>query len=240
MIRNNFSPPTVEEALDAVQDATLKMLNKANIGEIQSFDPATQTATIQIQIKRIDSIDLNGTVIYRDVPLLASCPVMVLFGGTGHLTFPITKGDPCLVIFNDREIDQWFASGTAQRPISQRVHDIADGIALVGINSLKTSIQNYLTTGIRLALGGDKIEITAGQIASLAALFLHTGNMKITGNLEVDGNLSIEGVVHGSGGTISIDDNLVQTPGRTLAAGNGATGTFTIVTVVDGIVTGGS
>lgn len=234
MIRNTFGRPTMDDVLNNLQDETLTTMNKANIGVIQSFDAPTQTATIQIQIKRIDSIALDGSVVYADVPVLANCPVFILFGGAGHLTFPIAKGDSCLVIFNDREIDQWFASGTPQRPITQRVHDIADGIALVGINSLKTLIANYLANGIRLALGADKIEITPAQIASFAALFKHTGNMQVTGGLQVDGTMT------GNGGTINVGDDFIQEPGKVLSAGNGATGTFSTVTVVDGIVVSGT
>jgi len=64
--------------------------------------------------------------------------------------------------------------------------------------------------------------------------------MEIDGNLTVRENMTIEGTTYGNGGDWNIDANIQQSSGRSIHAGNGANGTFNIVTVVDGIVTGGS
>lgn len=255
---NIFNRPQLDDVLQAVKDDVLATINKINIGIIQNFFPEDQTAEIQIAIKRISSISLEGVVTYKEVPLLVDCPTIILSGGAGALTFPISQGDECLVLFNDREIDNWFAYGGVQTTITQRVHHISDGIALVGLRSIKNLIEDYLANGIRLALGTDRIEITPALIASFAALFQHSGAMKITGTLEVDGNvdmkanatvegnlivdgdMTVDGQMKGTGGTINIADNLVQAAGKTLSAGNGVTGTFSTVTVVNGIVTGGT
>lgn len=232
MIRNIFTEPTLRDLMQNVKDDVSSSINCINIGKIISFNSAIQTAVVQIQIKRIDSIKTDGTVLYKQVPLLFDCPVVVMFGGGASLTFPISAGDSCLVLFNDREIDNWFATGQQSVVNTQRTHSISDGIALVGINSLQSAIQNYLTAGIRLAFNPNtKIELTSGQIASLATLWAHTGNMKITGNLELDGTMS------SAGGTTTATNPISATQ---LHAGNGATGTFNIVTVVDGIVTSGT
>jgi hypothetical protein len=129
-------------------------LNCIQIGKIQEFNSTTQTATIEIQFKRV----LRDR--FEDYPLLLDCPVVVINGGSGKLTMPIAKGDNCIVLFCDRCIDDWFTSGTKQPPRVYRTHDINDGFALVGINHLQSLITNYLVNGVELSYNGGGIKIT--------------------------------------------------------------------------------
>lgn len=265
MSLKKIHPPTLTDVLESNKKDILTTLNCIQIGEIVSFDALTQTASIKIVLKKVISVTPQGVETYQENPtLILKCPVITLFGGTSFISLPIQPGDNCVLLFNDREIDNWFVNGGIQVPNTARTHDASDAIAIVGIHSLQQSIATYLTNGIRLSYGGGsaKIDLQENAINSLATLFLHTGNMQITGTLEVEddvtldqdldvkgdttveGNLIVLGDVVGTGGTITIGDN-VAAPGKTisaghLSAGDGATGTYTIVTVVNGIVTSGS
>lgn len=235
------SPPDLADLLQRAQRDSSLNLNCCQIGIIESFNPADQTATVQVAIKQIERIENDGTRILREFPLLIKCPVFHLYGGNSYITMPITAGDNCILLFNDREIDNWFLNGGVQAPTSLRAHDVSDAIALVGIRSLQNSIANYLTNGVRVQYdGGSKIDLTSDLIESIAALFLHNGDMEVTGDLTVNQNLAVLGVVEGNGGTLTFNANLVQTGAQEIHAGNGANGTFNVVTVVDGIVISGS
>jgi hypothetical protein len=78
----------------------------------------------------------NGAIV--DYPTLDDCPVFTLSGGTSFVSCPIASGDNCLVLFNDRNMDNWYLSGTTTVPDSPRLHSIADGIVLVGINPISS------------------------------------------------------------------------------------------------------
>ena len=242
------------DLLKSLKKEIFAEMNCVNVGIIEAFDPATQTATIQIALKSIQDVEADGTRIIKERPLLLECPVMVLSGGASHLTMPIVKGDSCIVLFNDREIDNWFTSGGQQTPTSYRKHDIADGLAIVGIRNIQNAIDDYLVNGTRWRYNSTtQIDITDALIESTATLFKQNGNSQVTGDSQIDGSETVEidllvkggmtilGNVSGNGGTITLDANLIQTAGKTISAANGATGTFTnSVTVVDGIVTGGT
>jgi hypothetical protein len=140
-------------------------INCATLGTIDSFDSLTQSASIRINYKRVvkeinasgDNASSNRVV---DYPLLVNCPVVFLQGGSGYLTFPIESGDPCLVLFCDRDIDNWFEYGTTeQTPNSERMHDLSDGIALVGIRSKMNPLLLYKTDGVKLAYGFCSVEL---------------------------------------------------------------------------------
>jgi len=110
-------------------------LNCVQIGTIEAYDPITNSASISINFKR--KLPTGDTL---DYPLLVQCPVFILSGGGTRITFPILKGDQCIILFNDRDIDNWFYQGSVDVPATARAHNISDGIALVGINNLTTAI----------------------------------------------------------------------------------------------------
>lgn len=239
----NPNAPDLPAILEEHKRDVQKSINCVQVGIIQAFDATKQKATVRLALKQITSIDGKGNKTFTEYPLLIDCPVMVLFGGVDFMSMPIASGDNCIVLFNDREFDNWFTNGGVQAPTTARTHDISDGIALVGIRPLTNSIATYLTNGIRLSHGGgsSRVDLTDALVTSVAALFYHHGDMRISEDLQVDGNLTVLGDTFGNGSSnMNLKANLIQQAGKSIHAGNGANGTFNIVTVVDGIVISGS
>jgi hypothetical protein len=123
------------------------------VGKIISFDKTTNTAKVNIAIKRKLA---NGTVV--KYPVLADCPVIHMQGGGAFLEFPITAGDTCMVLFSDRSLDSWFISGTIDVPDSSRTHSISDGIVLVGVQP-KTSALVLDGTSVNLNAKTHKLKL---------------------------------------------------------------------------------
>lgn len=232
---NQANPPTLEDLLYNHKRGVLNTINCVQVGIVQSFDSGNNTVNVKLAIKRLAVIKEDGTRIYEEKPVLAQCPIVEMYGGAGVLTMPISAGDECLVLFNDNEIDNWFLTGAESAPDTIRVHDISDGFALIGVRSLANLLSDRLENGVRLAMAESKIDLLADKIESLTDTWEHTGI------LQINGVTIFNGQCRGLGsGAIAIDADLVQTSGKTVSVGNGATGTFTQVTVVDGIVTGGT
>ena len=134
-----ITDPDLRTILNGLKAEVMSGLNCHQVGRIESYNVATQTATVSITMKRVvfnKEQTLNGQLQLQsnlvDYPILVDCPVFVLFGGGARLTMPIQAGDTCLVLFGDRDIDNWFAAGTTQAPNSARTHRLSDGFALVG------------------------------------------------------------------------------------------------------------
>ncbi len=224
-------PPNELNVLEELKRDIGVNLNCIQIGIIQAFDPGDQTATIQLALKQVTAVKPDGTKILAEHPVLLKCPVMFLQGGAAYITMPITPGDNCIVLFNDREIDNWFAAGGVQTPLTGRTHDISDGIAIVGIKNLQTAIAGYLTNGIRTFFNANtKMDIT-DRLFDIITDLLH-----LHGNQTIEGNLTIKGTTYGnSSDDWNIDANIRQVAGRSIHAGNGFSGTIGGVTFVDGI-----
>lgn len=163
--------PDLRALLLSLINETSFNINCHQIGTIVSFNAALQTA--QVQINMVKGIGTQGQ--FAAYPVLLDCPVAVMQGGGGYLTFPIALGDPCLVLFNDRDIDIWWSTGaTGSPPNSQRVHDLSDGIAIVGIRSKVNPIVNYSTTDAEFKYNGGSIKVSNKIGISNAATSLLT------------------------------------------------------------------
>lgn len=151
MAKRTIYPPDMDDLLAALKNNIFATLNCINVGKINSYDTTTQSAKIELQMKRVKE---DGTLV--DYPLLTDCPVIVLGGGGTFLDFPITAGDYCLVFFNDRNIDDWWTTGNVKEPKTKRKHNLSDGFALVGIN---TQANPFSLDGTKVVLNGTGKEV---------------------------------------------------------------------------------
>ncbi len=103
-------------------------------GLIEKVDFQKMTCEVQPSIRMVQ-FDTKGGRKFVDLPLLVDVPLVYPQGGFGLLTFPVKKGDECLVVFSDRCIDAWWQNGGVQGQIEFRQHDLSDGFAIVGVRS---------------------------------------------------------------------------------------------------------
>lgn len=152
--------------IDLAKAESKREINCHAVGTIIAFDPTTATANITLNYKKIlkqrNAINLRE---YSDVvveyPVLVRCPIVIMNGGGAYTTYPIAAGDSCLVLFCDRDIDVWFEFGSTQSPPnSERMHDLSDAVAIVGINPLNKVISNYSTTSVKTWFGRVLMEFT--------------------------------------------------------------------------------
>lgn len=169
-IQLNATPaePSLSDLLNLLKKEIFFDLNCHHLATIQSFDSAKQTVTATINYTKT-LFELNtetGLYVPRQIsyPLLVDVPVIVLGGGNAHLTFPIAKGDQALILFNDRNIDNWFQSGQAGPVANSRAHSFSDGLALIGLNSLNTLISAYDLVRTVLRNGTTGVGVGATQV----------------------------------------------------------------------------
>lgn len=162
--------PSLADALALHKKEILLGLNCHAVATVQEFNSAAQTirATIVYQ-KSYTVAQADGTpgVDLRPYPVLVDVPVIVISGGAAALTMPIAKGDECLILFNDRDMDDWYVGATNKAPRSSRLHSFSDGVALIGLNSKANVITNYdaeravlRNAAAMVAVGAEKIEIS--------------------------------------------------------------------------------
>lgn len=120
-------PPDMDDLLVEMKNEIFATMNCIQIGKIEKVN-SNQTCEISLQLKR----RISGSKI-ADYPVLVDCPYFVLSGGGAYIDLPVSPGDFCLVLFNDRNIDEWWSTANVKEPQDRRKHNLSDGIALVGI-----------------------------------------------------------------------------------------------------------
>jgi len=196
--QNNIA--TLASTIALAVNNRLKDLHTSMPGIIESFDPATQLVTVQPAIKRIFiTTETDKEILVPvDIPLLINVPVCFPRGGGFSLTFPVTKGDECLLVFCERSIDNWHQFGGVKEPIARRFHALSDAIAYVGLSSLPNKVPDYSSTDVELKKddGSSKITIAADGTMTLKTdvkVTVDTPDAEFTGNLKVLGNLEVVG-----------------------------------------------
>lgn len=180
----------------------LKDLHTSMPGIIESFDPETQLATVQPAIKRIFKTTDGETEFLTptELPVLINVPVIFPRGGGFSLTFPVAKGDECLLNFCERSIDNWHEFGTVREPGARRFHALSDAVAIVGLSSVPNKIPNYDNTNVQLKKDDGSVSIT---ILDDGTMELLASNVKVIGDLEVTGASVLSATVTSNGKDIS-------------------------------------
>jgi Phage protein Gp138 N-terminal domain len=242
-IPSNFTPtnPSLKDLLDLFRQNLLIEFNSHHIGTIQSFNSSNQTAQVSINYQKT-FYKLNPTTGQYDptlvsYPILADAPVIFLGGATTSLTFPIAKGDECLVLFNDRDIDNWFAGTSTAGVATPRLHSFSDAIILVGLRSLPNVLNNYDNVRALLRAGSTNNAITALGVNPNNSKILLTN--KYPGNA-VTLNTLLQDLINEVKNLVSATAAITVSPGSFQVGGNpvtGTSGTPTNAGTINGIAT---
>lgn len=166
-IRERLHDP--EEANRAMLDGLQAKIWTALPCVVVSVDADGQHATFQPAIKSIVR-NPDGTTTPVDLPVLTSVPMQFPNGGGVSMTFPVKAGDEAMVVFSARPLDAWQQSGGTQAQIDARMHDLSDGMAMMGFRSKPRALSNVNTdaTEIRtddgdtvISLKGDEVKLKA-------------------------------------------------------------------------------
>jgi phage baseplate assembly protein gpV len=230
--RDAQAAASAETAIGAAIENRLKDVHTVTPGIIEMFDENLQTATVQPAIKRV--FTERGAV---NLPVCVDVPVAFPGGGGFFLTFPVKHGDECILLFSERCIDGWYCDGGVAPPEEYRMHDLSDGIAIVGLNSQPQRIPVFNGSDVQLRTREGETHITVkpdGTITAVNSAGDHTlcadGSMEINApagttinspNITLNGNVLFIGNFSGQAGNGG--DGNASLPG-TLTAENDVIG----------------
>jgi hypothetical protein len=124
-------------------------------GRIDAFFPATQTVKVTPAIKS-RYFDENGKQSYIEMPTIDNVPIVFPYsvGAKFAMTMPVKKGDPCLIFFAERAIDNWHDLGGVQPPeldgVCSRHHDLTDAFVILAPSPLPNAVAGWEENGIEL------------------------------------------------------------------------------------------
>ena len=209
------------ETIQTHLDGRQAQIHTSMPGQIVSFNAAKMTATVKPAIQAINTQN-DGTRVPVTIAAITDGPVHFPAGGGFTLTFPVKAGDECLIVFNERSIDNWHQHGGQQAPSDHRMHDINDCVVHVGLRSQANPLTGVSTTGVQLRneTGTDYIQLDSTGITlktngviNLQAFGINVSNtaggigtMVINANIGTAGTLQNNSVNVGSTHTHSEHD----------------------------------
>lgn len=124
------------DTLQRFKGGILASLRVCLPGTVVAVDSVKMTVDVAVGVlQNVSKQGLAGGLDFK-YPTLLACPMVTMQGGGVGAVMPVEAGDECLVVFSDRCIDEWYKTGQATPLPNFRMHDIGDGFAIVGVNSM--------------------------------------------------------------------------------------------------------
>jgi hypothetical protein len=168
--------PTWRATLDRAVRAGQAVMHTSIPAVVQSYDAATQRATVQPCIKRRLG---NGDTF--DYPPLVDVPVQQLSTAGYALHLPVAQGTEGVVHFAERSIDEWLIEGgTGVEAADPRRFDEQDGYFVPGHLSSPQALPAAARPADALCIGtrdgSVRIEVRAGGVVTIFATEVRLGN----------------------------------------------------------------
>jgi len=123
------------------------------------------------QIQMVVRSDLTQAETPQDIGLLSRIPIGYYKAGGFIITLPVAAGDEGVIMFSDRSLDMWKATGRKAPPRDHRFHDVSDGVFVPWPTSKGGAIAGFNTTGAYVGLEDQTsfLHIGAGGVTTLKA-----------------------------------------------------------------------
>jgi hypothetical protein len=119
----------VKTIIKGWMDSRVSNIHTAMPGTITKYNPSTNRASVQP----------NGNYKSEDgrnirYPIIHNVPIQFPMGqgGTSGITFPISPGDGCLLVFSETQNDDFLGNNKGDSPDVRR-HSLNDAIAIPGV-----------------------------------------------------------------------------------------------------------
>jgi len=176
----------MREAVETMIEASRSSQHTQMPGRVESYDQATQRASVQPLIKR-GYRDEDGVRQTDTLPVITDVPIVFMGTRSESLTCPIAKGDLVWIQFSEVSIDRW-ASGDMTRvtdPGDDRRFTLNDAVAFPWAMDADVASGAWVLNARDIRLGSSGANDPVALKSDLAALKtwidLHTHLGVLTG-----------------------------------------------------------
>lgn len=163
--------PSLEEVISLAIEDKLLDVHTSIPAIVQSYDPATQTASVKIAIKRKYIIGDLEEIAER--PAIPDVPVLFPTGGSFSLTYPLKPGDDVHLLISERSTEVWKNNSGVVDPKDARKFSLSDCFIIPA--GARKVISEATSDKLRVVSGNGFLEMNEnGQIRIVnTSGFLH-------------------------------------------------------------------
>lgn len=176
----------LQELVQQIEETARSVIGEVHTalpGEIIRFDPDKGTADVQPKGKYLTD---DGKRL--EYPVITEVPVTFPFCQTESvgMAFPVSKGDNCLIIVSEVELDEWRSGAESEAPLR---FDLTSAIAVPGLllGNVGMVSRACKQKAAIVWSGGTEIAVSKSGIAC-------RGNMTVEGTLTCTGEVTSGGI----------------------------------------------
>lgn len=159
MSKASNNSPSLAEVISMGVDFHLMQVNTMMPGIVQSYDASTQTAMVQPAIMKV--YEEGGAQELPQVKALVHFPATQ----TAWVKLPLAQGDRGMLIFAQRSLDEWWASGGVVDPGDTVKFSMNDAVFVPGLNDKSNAITpKGAANSMEIAYGNLWVELTAAGL----------------------------------------------------------------------------
>lgn len=184
--------PELVEVIEAAVESRLLDVHTSIPGSIQTYDSATQTATVELGVKRAIESENEGEFVFEELPVLQN--VKVVFPRTLKymMTFPLEAGDTGDVRFSEVPVGQWRAVDDVAVPDTVSRFDLSGATFHPGFSKDSEDITDKIDDGARFGVIGGAQVLVKEDGTMLLDNGSGTIEIKASGTVEINGtNLEV-------------------------------------------------
>ena len=170
----------IKDIIDGWIDNKINNVHTALPGKIVEYNPATNRAGVK-------PVGTYQTADYRELayPVIYNVPVQfpIGMGGNAGCTFPLTVGDGCLLVFAERQTDNFINKNSNSDDI--RTHSLNDALCIPGLYTDATQSNIKYSGSVCLFNGGSMVQLTGngfnGTLADGTTFNFSGGDLTVNG-----------------------------------------------------------
>ena len=166
------------EALDLLSTISLGIIQALSNTHTNLVAKVVKVNATTIDVQPVIAREVNGQT--KPLPVFPEVPVINFLGGSSSIQMPIAVGDDCILFVSERCLDNWYYGNNNQKPLSPRMFDYSDSVALVGLKNKA----NELEIPDRIKMTGDALQIGSYE---------HHGSRNQTGDYTINGSINQTG-----------------------------------------------
>lgn len=169
----------IQEFTKAVQDTVKSMISDIHTAipaEIMSFNPEKAVAAV----KPLGKCRISDEVML-DYPQISDVPIVIPVSEEIGVAFPVKKGDSCLLIISEIELDKWRTGSDSQGSLR---FDLTSAIAIPGLLKKGNPLLSKACKSNAVVIGAG-----ANSIAISGAGIEINGNVKVNGHIKATGTI---------------------------------------------------
>lgn len=187
----------LQEFTQSVHDTAQEIVNGIHTalpGEIINFDKNNCTATVKPVGKYVTT---DGTQL--PYPVITDVPVLFPYCQTANVgfAFPLTKGDCCIIIVSEIELDEWRSGAESEAPLR---FDLTNSIAIPGLVKGEIDIVSKACeeNAAIMASGSTLFMVSSEGVimeSGSAKLSVSSSGINVRGSLNVTGDINTTATV---------------------------------------------